>query len=267
MTHRFLAITSVLALSTPAAHAHRLWLVASTTVLSGTNQHISVEGAISNNLFSPNHLSLPLSATSATAPSGRKLELLSPAEGKIRSSFELLLNEAGTYWITSINDMMFLSWKVAGETRHDRGTPAEMARRDFGTLSEPEISRWISRVETVVTCGAPTPIKPTGKGLEFGFVTHPNDLFHGESATFRVLLDGKPLPGAKVSVVKGDDRFRDEVDELTVTSDADGMIKIDWPSPGRFWLSAEAEQAPGVFKDLPLERGAAYFLTLDVLPQ
>ncbi|MCW1887536.1 DUF4198 domain-containing protein [Luteolibacter flavescens] len=262
-----LAAGLALLLLSPATHAHRLWLVASTTVLSGTGQHIAVEGAISNDLFFPNHLSLPLAATTATSPSGKKLELLSPAEGKIRTSFELKLDETGTYRIATINDMMFLSWKEGGETRHARGTPAEMDKRDLTKLEGVELSRWISRVETVVTCGEPTPLKPTGEGIEFEFISHPNDLFHGETSTFRLLRDGKPLPETKVAVVKGDDRFRDEVGELTITSDAEGLVKVAWPSAGRFWLSAEAEQKPGEYKGKPLERGAAYFLTLDVLPQ
>lgn len=251
----------------PAALAHRLWLVASNTVLSGTGQHVSFEGAISNNLFAPNHLALPLAATTATAPDGKRLELLSPAEGKIRCSFELKLEESGTHRVTTINDMMFLSWQEGGETKHARGAPSEIGKRDLTGLAKPELSRWISRVETFVTCGKPTPVKPAGQGVEFDFLTHPNDLFHGEAATFRVLLDGKPHPGVKVTIVKGYDRFRDKSEEFELTSDPEGLLKISWPSPGRFWLAAETEQANGEFKGQPLARGTAYFLTLDVLPQ
>jgi hypothetical protein len=264
MNQRTLAIASVFALLVSPASAHRLWLVASTTVLSGKGEHISVEGAISNDLFFPNHLSLPLAATTATSASGKKLRLLSPAEGKIRTSFELKLDESGTYRIATLNDMMFLNWQEGGETKHARGAPAEMEKRDLAALEKPGVSRWISRVETFVTCGEPTPVKPTGQGIEFDFTTHPNDLVHGETAAFRLLLDGKPLPNTKVAVVKGEDRFRDDTGELAVTSDAGGLVKINWPTPGRYWLSAEAAEAPGEFKGLPLERGAAYFLTLDV---
>lgn len=261
------SVVLILSVLSTAAHAHRLWLLPSTSVLSGEGPRISVEGAISNDLFFPNHMALPLAATTAIAPSGELLELLSPAQGKIRCSFELQLDEQGSYRITTINDMIFLRWEEDGETKYARGTPAEIDQRDLASLNGVALSRWISRVETYVTCGAPTTLTPTGQDLEFEFITHPNDLFHGEVATFRVLLDGQPKPDAEVTLVKGNDRFRDAVNEIVVTSDAEGLIHIEWPEPGRYWLATSAEQAPGEYKGLPLKRGSAYFATLEVLPQ
>src|SRR5690606_6512512 len=239
----------------------------STTVLSGEGQRISVEGAVSNDLFFPNHIALPLTATTATAPSGAQLELLSPAQGRIRCSFELQLDEQGTHRITTINDLVFLNWQENGETRYARGTPDEIAQRDLAQLAELKLSRWVSRVETFVTCGAPTPIPPIGEGIEFEFLTHPNDLFAGETARFRVLLNGRPHAGSEVTLVKGNDRFRNAVNEIVVTSDADGLVEIAWPEPGRYWLTTHADPSPGEFAGRPIERGSAFFLTLEVLPQ
>jgi len=267
MILRPLAATLALVLLAPAASAHRQWLLASTTVLSGEGQFISVEGAVSNDLFFPNHVAIPLAATTATAPSGAQLELLSPAEGKIRCSFELQLNEQGTTRITTLNDMMFARWKEAGEPKAQRGTVAEMEQMDLSGREDLGLTRYITRVETIVTCGAPTPLPPHGSGIEFEFLTHPNDLFFGETATFRVLLDGEPFAGAEITIVQGNDRFRDAVDELVVTSDDEGLIQIDFPAPGRFWLNTSTEQKPGVFQGHPLRRGTAYSLTLEVLPQ
>lgn len=264
---RFLTVALGVLLLIPAAQAHRLWLLPSTTVLSGEAQVVSVEGAISNDLFYPNHVALPLDASSAIAPSGKPVELINGTQGKIRCSFELRLPEQGSYRITTINDMMFVRWKEDGEMHYARGYPADIAAMDLTGREELGVSNWISRVETFVTCGAPTALPPTGKGIELAFITHPNDLYAGETATFRVLLDGEPLPHAEVEVVKGDDRFRDTVDEINLTSDESGLIEITWDAPGRYWLTTSAPQAPGEFKGHPLQRGTAYFLTLEVLPE
>ncbi|MCF3649288.1 DUF4198 domain-containing protein [Synoicihabitans lomoniglobus] len=259
-------VTGLIALS-PSLHAHRQWLLASGTVLSGEGQRISVEGAVSNDLFFPNHVAIPLAATTATAPDGSLLELLSPAEGKIRCSFELQLDQSGTYRITTLNNMMFVRWQEDGEPRALRGSPDEIAAKDLTGLNEVALAHYITRVETIVTCGAPTPLAPSNTGIEFEFLTHPNDLYFGETATFRVLLDGEPHAGAEITIVQGNDRFRDSVDELVVTSDAEGLIHIEWPAPGRFWLNTNTSQSPGEFQGHPLRRGTAYSLTLEVLPQ
>lgn len=249
------------------AQAHRQWLLSSTTVLSGEGQWISVEGAISNDLFFPNHVAIPLEATTATAPSGKQLELKSPAQGKIHSTFELLLEEQGTYRITTLNNMMFASWKENGEPKRMRGNAEKFASMDLASMEDLQLGKFFTRVETIVTCGEPTTLATFGEGIEFEFITHPNDLYHGETATFRVLLDGQPMPEAEVTIVKGNDRFRDSVDELIVTSNAKGLISVEWPSAGRFWLNISSRKGGGEFKGYPLRGGTSYSLTLEVLPE
>lgn len=249
------------------ANAHRQWLLASTTILSGEDQWVSVEGAISNDLFFPNHHAIPLKRTTAFSPSGKQLELQNASEGKIRSSFELLLEEQGTYRIASVSDRMIASWQENGERQRMRGSKDDLIAKGISDKEDLKIGEYTSRVETIVTCGAPTPIETTGSGLEFAFDTHPNDIFLGETTRFQVILDGQPKSGCEVTIVKGNDRFRNSVNELIVTSDAEGYIEIDWPSTGRFWLNASEDLAPGEFLGKPTKRSSSYVLTLEVLPE
>src|SRR5690606_8799226 len=120
-----------------------------------------------------------------------------------------------------------------------------------------------SRLETMVTSGAPTfdVLKPTGEGLELYPETHPNDLFAGEKAKFVFLLHGEPVEGVEVTAIKGNDRFRDVVNEIKATTDADGVVEIEWPEAGRYWLTAEVEQEPGTFHGVSLTRRATYTAT------
>lgn len=96
---------------------------------------------------------------------------------------------------------------------------------------------------TFVTEGAPTTavFKPTGRGLEFEPISHPNSLAMGEDARFRFLIDGKPVAGVKVTVVPGGERYREEREEKEYVTGADGVVTVIWPAAGMYWLGAEAE--------------------------
>lgn len=265
--HVAAAIVSVGLVTLSSGLAHRQWILPSTSVLSGENQWISVDAAISNDLFFPNHHAIPLSRLQAISPTGKSLELQNASEGKIRTAFELLLEEAGTYRIFSQNEMMFAHWTEDGEPQRARATAEEMEARDLDSMEALKLATYMIRVESIVTCGEPTDLKLTNTGLEFEFVSHPNDLFSGETSTFQVVLNGKPAPDIEVTIVKGNDRFRDSVDEMKLTSDDEGMIEIEWSEPGRYWIEASADLPNGEFKGHAMKQGAYYALTVEVLPE
>lgn len=79
-------------------------------------------------------------------------------------------------------------------------------------------------------------------------------------------MDGEPVDGAEVTVVEGNDRFRDEVGEVVVTTDAEGNFEVEWTSAGRFWLNTSVRLEGQEFQGIPLNRGASYTLTFEVLP-
>ncbi len=95
-----------------------------------------------------------------------------------------------------------------------------------------------------------TVLKPTGKGLEFVPVTHPNDLLAGETAKFRFLMDGKPQSDMEVSLIPGSIRYRDQLGEIKTITDADGYISVKWPAPGLYWMEASAGSG-GIARRVP----------------
>jgi uncharacterized GH25 family protein len=257
---------AALAMSAGHAHAHKLWLLPSATVLDA-GQWITVDAAVSNDLFFFNHVPLRLDALQVIGPDGNPVEVHNPHTGKYRSVFDVELSAAGTYRLAIVNRGLFASWTEAGEQKRWRGDEARFATEVPKDASDLQVTRSAGRIETFVTAGAPNEasLAPSGEGLELEFVSHPNDLFSGETSKFRVLLDGKPAAGVTLELVRGDTRYRNELGEQTLRSDADGLVELSWGEPGRYWLEASVNddhaQPPAT------QRRASYVATFEVLPQ
>jgi uncharacterized GH25 family protein len=271
-----------------SAQAHRAWMLPSATVLSGEDPWVTVDAAVSNDLFYFEHFPLRiqgignLDSSPAGGPPGMRprpaavLQLLAPdgsaakAEngsiGRYRSTFDLHLTQKGTYKLAIANSGLFASWKEGQENKRWMGRAEDFAKQVPANAAELKVTQNSSRMEVFVTSGNPTTrvLKPTGVGLELAPITHPNDLFAGEAAEFNLLLDGKPAAGVAVSVIPGGNRYRDELGEIKTTSDANGKIGITWPQAGMYWLEAELNTRKDVSAPAS-ERRASYSATLEVL--
>ena len=251
----------------PPAFAHKAWLRPSATVLSETGTWVTVDAAVSNDLFYFNHVPLRLDNLRISAPDGTPLEPANPATGKYRSVFDLQLQQEGTYRLSVINDGLFARYTLDGESKRWRGSTAEFEGAIPAGATGVEASQTLSRVETFVTVGAPslTVFETTGEGIELVPVTHPNDLYAGEAATFQLLLDGEPAAGLEVEIVPGATRYRDSQDELALTTDADGRFEVTWPEAGMYWLETGSSDE---LTSLPQasQRRLGYVATFEVLP-
>lgn len=134
--------------------------------------------------------------------------------------------------------------------------------------AELSVNQGVSRVETFVTNGNPsdTALKPVGEGLEMQPITHPNDLFAGEEAKFRLLVDGKPAANIEIEVVRGETRYRNAQDEIKLKTDANGEFSVTWPEAGMYWLEAGTADNKTSLPQAK-ERRLSYVATLEVLPQ
>src|SRR5690606_41431300 len=114
--------------------------------------------------------------------------------------------------------------------------PEELATKIPAYAQNVQVTETMGRVETFVTNGRTTDIRPVGEGLELVPVTHPNDLFAGEEARFVLHVDGKPAAGLEVEVVRGETRYRNAQEEIQATSGKDGSVAITFPQAGVYWL-------------------------------
>lgn len=272
-----------------SAQAHRAWMLPSATVLSGEDPWVTVDAAVSNDLFYFEHFPLRLKGIGDdTAPAGGRpgmpprptpeLQVMAPDgtqakvengnRGRYRSTFDVHLSEKGTYKLAVASDDLFASWKENGETRRWMGNAETFTKEVPAKAEDLKVSQNSNRMEVFVTSGNPTDavLKPTGTGLELSPVTHPNDLFAGEAAEFVFLLDGKPAANVDISVIPGGNRYRDELGEIKAKTDAQGKVSLTWPDAGMYWLEAELKTDKGVTKPAT-ERRASYSATLEVLPQ
>ena len=273
-----------------SAQAHRAWMLPSATVLSGEDPWITVDAAVSNDLFYFEHVPLrlkgigdldkapaggppgmrarPTPELQLIAPDGSRLKAENGSLGRYRSSFDLHLTQKGTYKLAVANEGLFASWKENGQPRRWMGSPDSFAKDVPAKAEALKVSQTSNRMEVFVTSGNPTEtvLKTTGKGLELAPITHPNDLFAGEAAEFAFLLDGQPAAGVEISVIPGGNRYRDQLGEIKATTDDQGKVSITWPQAGMYWLEAELTSKEGVSQPAT-ERRASYSATLEVLPQ
>lgn len=250
-----------------SAFAHKIWLLPSTTVTT-QDQWITVDAAVSNDLFYFNHVPVKLDNLAITAPDGKPAQAENPFTGKFRSVFDLHLTQPGTYKIAVVNAGLFANYELNGEKKRWRGNAEAFAKEIPADAKNLEVNQSAGRVETFVTAGAPndTALKTGGTGLELAPVTHPNDLFAGEAAKFKLLLDGKPAADLDVEVVPGGSRWRDKQNEIKVKTDKNGEFSVTWPQPGMYWLEASLEDANTSVKQAK-KRRASYVAVFEVLQQ
>ncbi|WP_199096566.1 DUF4198 domain-containing protein [Dyella sp. ASV21] len=258
-----------LALSLPlAAEAHKMWLVPSATNVSGADPWVTVDAAVSNDLFYPDHMPVALDRVTVIAPDGQAVQPEHGVTGQYRSVFDVHLTQPGTYKVAVINGGLFANYELNGEKKRWRGDATELAKAIPAGAKNVDVSESINRVETFVTNGKPSDmaLKPTGRGLELVPVTSFTDLAADEPATFQLLLDGKPAAGLKVVAIAGETRYRNAQEELDVTTGKDGKFSLKWPHAGMYWISASTQDDKASVKPAK-QRRLSYAATLEVLPQ
>lgn len=251
---------------TGVAQAHNIWLLPSSTVLSKA-EWITVDAAVSNDLFFFNHVPLQLERLHVSGPHGASVVVQNPHTGKLRSVFDLHLEHSGSYRVAVVNNGLFASYKdpVSGQARRWRGSVEKLATEIPANAQELKITQALGRVETFVTVGKPSTLQPSGQGLELQPVTHPNDLVQGEKATFTLHVDGQPAAGLEVNVVAGASRYRNQLSPTKIVTDAQGQFSITWPQAGMYWLEAESKDHKTTIPQAQ-ERRLSYVVTLEVLP-
>lgn len=262
-----LALTLAATAALPAA-AHRTWMLPSATVLSGQDPWITVDAAVSNDLFYFEHVPLRLDGLVVLTPDGGEGKAENQATGKYRSTFDVHLDKPGTYKLAIASGGIMAFWEEGGQRKRWRGTAENFAKEVPAGAEKLQVTENYRRMEVFATAGKPTEtvLKPTGKGLELVPVTHPNDLFAGEAATFQFVLDGKPAADLEVSVIPGGIRYRDNLGEMKLKTDKDGKVAVTWPQPGMYWMAAELEDDKTSLKQAA-KRRASYNTTLEVLAQ
>ena len=268
---KHILLTALLAGVALQANAHRTWLLPSATVLEGKEPKVTIDGAVSENLFDFDTNTLKLDGAQVLGPDGKALALPPVLVGHLRSSIDLKLDKPGTYKVQLVNRNVMGSWKVNGETKRFRGTEEAFAKEVPAQAQDLRVTRQHTRLETFVTANKPSDavLKPTGEGLELVPVTHPNELRAGETAVWRLQLDGKPLKNFPFSLIPGGVRYRSTLGEIRLTTDANGEARVKLPDAGMYWLNASyplRDPNAGPMDGPAQARRYVYGATLEILP-
>ena len=262
-------IVLAVAIAAPlAAQAHKMWLLPSATNVAGADPWVTVDAAISNDLFYPDHHAASLDQLVITAPDGQTAKPQNASSGKYRSVFDLELNQQGTYKVALVNQGLFANYELDGQKKRWRGQADELATAIPKGAKNVQVTASSSRVETFISNGRPNDaaLKPGGQGLELVPVTHVTDLVAGEPATFQLLLDGKPAADLEVSAIAGATRYRNAQDEITAKTSKDGRFQLTWPHAGMYWINASIQDGNSGVKQAS-KRRLSYTATLEVLPE
>lgn len=248
----------------PRVEAHNVWLLPSSTILSKA-QTVTVDAAVSNDVFFFNHVPLALDSLAVLGPDGNPVAIHGAHKGKLRSVFDLDLSQPGTYQLAVLNQGVMAHYKQGGEQKRWRGKAEALPKAIPADAAELKVSQYYGRIETFITLGSPSGIRLSGEGMELKPISHPNDLVSGETSRFALHLDGKPLPNVDVSIIRGGVRYRDQVGEMLVRTDNKGEFSVTWPQAGMYWLEASFTDNKTTVPAAG-ERRVSYALTLEVMP-
>ena len=122
--------------------------------------------------------------------------------------------------------------------------------------------------ETYISKGKPSAIPaPSNKGFELKLLTHPNELYSGESLKAQVLYNGKAVPNLDLEVFKGSSSLSTEkTKELApVKSNAKGEIEIKFENAGIYLVTAAYPEPNPDNSKKPQAESFTYGLTVEVI--
>jgi len=265
-------LTTIAALTFSAAvEAHRAWIKPDATVLSKDNAWVTFDAAVSNEIFSRDHVPFRLTGVTAYAPDGSEVPLANSHTGKLRSVFDLQLTQQGTYKVAVASTSLQARWVAKNGERKfwpGRGVttqPGDFEREVPQQAQDLVVLEYSRRIETFVTNGMPTEtvLQPSHHGFELVPITHPNDLYSGETAQFQLLIHGEPAVGAEVTVIQAGMRYRAQQNEITTVSNASGEFQVTWPEAGQYFIEIDYQDNAG--KAPATQRRGSYSAVFEVL--
>lgn len=121
--------------------------------------------------------------------------------------------------------------------------------------------------ESYVTKGKPTAISAvTNKSFEVKLITHPNELYSGESLKAQVLYNGKAVPNLEVDVFKGASSYEPNAkrEQPHVKTNAKGEFEIKFAQPGIYLITTAYPDANPDNTKKPNTETFTYGLTVEV---
>lgn len=251
-----LAVLAAAAALGGAAQAHEPYLLPNGFDLTGRG-HVTVQASFTENLFVPDVV-MKSDDFHVVDPNGAR-QALTPTYFKDLAVLEAPVDGQGT-------------WRLSSGVRAGRVSKVIRKGEEWVFLEPgkpvpdgqtPQDMQSITTAEAYVSRGAPSDkaLAPVGKGLEFQALTHPNRIAVSQQARFTVLLDGRPLPGQQIELIRADAEVDGEKPKH-VASDAAGRFDLMVDRPGVYLAMTRHRIAPA---DGQAGRSLTYALTFEAV--
>ncbi|MCC4619276.1 DUF4198 domain-containing protein [Xanthomonas cassavae CFBP 4642] len=260
---KFLTLSALLLAASASAHTPYL---APNTFAPQPGQTVTLDAAFAETFFVP-EAAFDQSRFSITGPDGSDIAPLRVQVLDTRTVVEHTLGkQPGTYRFSSGLRVgaQFRTWELDGKRETVRDPKVPMPKG--ATLIASFQSRTLA--ETYVSVGKPdrSALSPRNRGLELIPVTHPNDLFVGETFAFTVQYDGVPLVKQTVDISEAVWTSDRKATVLSVTTDDAGRAILKLDQAGT-WLALTRHRTPAP-ADAPVrEYSNSTTLTFQVLEQ
>ncbi|WP_369977237.1 DUF4198 domain-containing protein [Xanthomonas bundabergensis] len=252
---------SALAAAIPVA-AHTPYLVPN-SFAPHEGQTVALDASFAETFFIP-EAAFDDSAFSVTGPDGGTTALASHTM-KTRTVAEYTLPDtAGTYRLSTGPRLgaLFRTWEINGKRESSRD-PAVKIPAGAKVISD---FQSLTLAETYVTVRSPdrAALAPRNKGLELVPVSHPNDLYAGETFEFLVQYDGKPLAAQKVEITEA--VWSSDRTAQVITVDTDARGHATWPlRQAGTWIALTRYRTPAPAGSPAAEYSNSYTLSFRVL--
>jgi uncharacterized GH25 family protein len=259
-----LPVGALLWAMTACAAAHTPYLAPS-DFAPRAGQTIALDASFAETFFVP-EVAFDDSRFAVTTPAGQTAAVDAVQVMKTRTVAEYTLpaDAHGTYRLGTGPRLgaLFRTWERDGKRESTRD-PAVKIPAGAKVISD---FQSLTRAETYVSVGAPDrgALAARGSGLEFVPVTHPDDLYVGESFEFLVQYDGKPLAGQKVEITEAVWTSDRPPQAATVTTDARGHATFALRQAGT-WLALARYRSPAPAGAPVPEYSNSYTLVFRVL--
>ncbi|MBK0010882.1 DUF4198 domain-containing protein [Stenotrophomonas sp. S41] len=227
------AAALAMAASLPA-HAHTPYLVPS-NFAPRARQTVAIDASFAETFFVP-ETAFDDSQFTVTSPDGKQAPLASQVM-KTRTVAEYTLPAGtGTYRLSTGQRLgaLFRTWEQNGKRESSRD-PAVKIPAGAKVISD---FQSLTQADSYVTVGNPdrAALAPRNKGVELVPVTHPNDLYVGETFDFIVQYDGKPLADQAVEVTEAVWSSDRTPQVVNLKSDAAGHVRLPLSAAGT-WIA------------------------------
>lgn len=198
---------------------------------------VTLDASFAEKFFVP-ELAFNNSIYTVVTPKGKTINPNSLIKTNLRMVVEHTLKDEGTYRFSTGKRLgrVFKTYELDGK-RKSLNNPNDPIPKGGKLLS---FFQSLTMAETYVTKDGPNnnALKAYNKGLEFVAVSHPNELFVGETLSMLSLFNGNPLTDLNVDIFQANDQFSDEKPSVTLTSNTKGEFSFTPEKKGVYLLRA-----------------------------